>query len=75
MRVLLYRRISREGASQNHGSEHKILNNIDEKNNHPGPSMHDGRKLNAKNSNVNSILKENKDVIMNANFPETDHVV
>lgn len=37
--------------------------------------MHDGRKLNAKNSNINSILKENKDVIMNANFPEIDHVV
>ena len=75
MRVLLYRLISREGASQNHGSEHKILNNIDGKINHPGPSMHDGRKLNAKSSNVNSILKENKDVIMNANFPEVDHIV
>lgn len=37
--------------------------------------MHDGRKLNAKSSNVNSILKENKDVIMNANFPEVDHIV
>jgi len=37
--------------------------------------MHDGRKLNAKNSNINSILKENTDVIMNANFPEIDHVV